>query len=113
MKQLIPALRYHDTRRREISAPLISRSGIICRLVILIWVTVICPGISALPLNPLNLSPSLGPFPNADGTYTIDSQMDHPVLLPPGGGAPITGEYHNGIAVFIFDEIKLGKNMTF
>jgi PEP-CTERM motif len=57
------------------------------------------------PLNPLDFA-SLGAFPTAGGTYTINTSGT-PTLTEPDGTI-LTGIVFNGVAVFDFDSIRLG-----
>ena len=59
---------------------------------------------SAGPLNPLDFA-SLGAFPTAMGTYTINTSGT-PTLTEPDG-TTLTGVISNGIAVFDFDSINV------
>jgi hypothetical protein len=56
------------------------------------------------PLNPLDFA-SLGAFPTASGTYTINTSGT-PTLTAPNG-TTITGVVFNGTAVFDFDSINV------
>ena len=62
------------------------------------------------PLNPLDFL-SLGAFPTAPGTYTIDTNGPIPSLSGPGN-VSIRGEVSNGIAVFDFTTINIGGGET-
>ena len=63
------------------------------------------------PLNPLAFT-SLGAFPSAPGTYTINTTGPNPTLAEPDG-TTLTGIVSNGIAVFDFNAITVGSGQTF
>jgi hypothetical protein len=76
----------------------------------------VCPGAlggtaGTAPADPLNVTdfPSLGAFPTAAGTYTVNTSGT-PTLTGPGGTA-ITGVVSGDIAVFTFDSITVGSGM--
>ncbi|MGE5757003.1 MAG: hypothetical protein ACM35G_15035 [Planctomycetaceae bacterium] len=60
------------------------------------------------PLDP-NAFTSLGAFPGATGTYTVDTSGT-PTLSGPGG--TFTGAVSNGVAVFDFDAINVVSGQT-
>ena len=63
--------------------------------------------------DPLNVSDfdSLGRFPSGPGVYTINTSGDAPTLRAPDGTV-IVGVVYNDIAVFTFDRIRIGRDMT-
>ncbi len=65
---------------------------------------------SAQPLNVSDFD-SLGRFPSGPGVYTIDTSADTPTLMTPDGTV-IAGVVYGGIAVFTFDRIRIGRDMT-
>lgn len=54
---------------------------------------------------------SLGRFPSGPGVYSIDTSGDPPTLTAPDGTV-IAGVVYDGIAVFTFDRIRIGRDMT-
>jgi len=85
------------------------------RVHLLIWGLVVAVfGGAAMPAHadPLNVTDfdSLGEFPWGASVYTINTSGD-PTLTGPDGTA-ITGVVFDGIAVFTFDSITIGKGMT-
>jgi hypothetical protein len=78
------------------------------------WVAVLAVlGAAApAPADPLVVTDfqSLGAFPTAPGTYTVNTSGT-PTLTGPGG-VQITGVASGGIAVFTFDSIAVGDGLT-
>ncbi len=63
--------------------------------------------------DPLNVTDfdSLGRFPSGPGAYVINTSGDAPTLTTPDGTV-IVGVVYGGIAVFTFDHIRIGTDMT-
>ncbi len=76
----------------------------------------VSPPAQATPLHPEDFS-SLGPSPfTTNGTYTIDTSGTTPTLTEPGGASVAGVVFYDGgtnaIAVFTFDTIAVGSNVT-
>ena len=107
-----------NTRRRiatTSSDTTLDRSPVILAVAALL-LNFAAPAAQATPLHPEDFT-SLGPSPfTTNGTYTIDTSSTPPLLTKPNestvAGIVFNDGGTNAIAVFTFDDITIGNNIT-